>query len=137
MKYLSDYIETKQTELFAKTGSFFAFGNKQFKEKSKEGVAYVDMGSGLICPKDTAEELHIGLEKIWEEAIREDVADNGAEAIIEREYFNHECQISLNTSIVETIIHGYRTLFPDDFGVDKVREVFTRCFNKAVENDWF
>lgn len=52
MKYLSHYLEEAQTKAFEKAGAFFAFSNSQFDEKKKDGVKYVDMGAGLICPKE-------------------------------------------------------------------------------------
>jgi len=38
MKYLNDYTEDKQTELFKHTGSFFAFSKEQYKEERQPGV---------------------------------------------------------------------------------------------------
>jgi len=90
MKYLSHYIEAKQTELFDKTGAFFAFSQAQFEEKIKEGIKYVSMGSGLICPKDKADELNEGLSRIAKEGMQEDLAENGRVGIIHRELGNHE-----------------------------------------------
>ena len=41
MKYLSDYMEHKQTALFKETGAFFAFSNKQFAESKNPKVKYL------------------------------------------------------------------------------------------------
>lgn len=90
MKYLHDYQEQKQTLLFDKTKAFFAFGNDQFKEKRIKNVKYVSLGSGLICPKIHEEELSTGLKKIWLDAIKQDLKENGKEGIIKRELYNHE-----------------------------------------------
>ncbi len=90
MKYLQDYQEAKQTELFNKTGSFFAFSTSQFNEAKKEGVKYTDCGHGLICPSETAKELTTGLRTINKESIAQDIKENGKEAIIKRELYNHE-----------------------------------------------
>ena len=38
MKYLSDYMEERQTELFKKTGTIFAFSKEQFEEGKKESI---------------------------------------------------------------------------------------------------
>lgn len=137
MKYLSDYMEEKQTALFRETGSFFAFGNKQFNEQKKEGVTYVNMGSGLICPIETAEQLSDGLDLIYIEAIRQDVSENGAKAVIEREYFNHETQITGDNSQVVAIMSDYEEQFPGQFTDEIIFSVCRECFTKAVENDWF
>jgi len=90
MKYLMDYIQDKQTALLDKMGAFFAFGNKQFDEQKKEGVEYVSMKMGLICPKSNAKELHEGLRKIAKEGMAADLAENGKSGIIRRELSNHE-----------------------------------------------
>lgn len=137
MKYLSNYMEEKQTLLFNETGSFFAFGNAQFEEQKKEGVKYVDMGYGLICPKETAEKLSKGLDLIYIEAIKQDVEENGAKKIIEREYFNHETQITMDNSSVIGYMSGYAKQFPEQFSADFILSVCRDCFKKAVENDWF
>ncbi|NOI26111.1 DUF7659 family protein [Vibrio mediterranei] len=91
MKYLSDYTKDKQTELYDKTGAFFAFSKEQFEGGKKEGIEYCHLFSGLICPRDTAQEVMAGLDKIQKEGIAQDIAENGKAAIIRRELFNHEC----------------------------------------------
>ena len=130
-------MEEKQTLLFNETGSFFAFGNAQFEEQKKEGVKYVDMGYGLICPKETAEKLSEGLDLIYIEAIKQDVEENGAMKIIEREYFNHETQLTMDNSSVIGYMSGYAKQFPEQFTDEIILSVCKECFNKAVENDWF
>lgn len=91
MKYLQDYMEDKQSALFAKTGSFFAFSKKQFEESKKDGVKYVSIGGGLLCPKENAKELVDSLGIIWNEAVKQDLKESGKEGIIKRELYNHEC----------------------------------------------
>lgn len=91
MKFLQEYMEDRQTALFNETGSFFAFSMKQFNEAKKEGINYIPLGAGLICPEDTAIKLIEGLDTIYKESIAQDIKENGAEAIIAREIFNHEC----------------------------------------------
>ncbi|MGX9522959.1 DUF7659 family protein [Vibrio mediterranei] len=91
MKYLSDYTKDKQTELYDKTGAFFAFSKEQFEDGKKEGIEYCHLFAGLICPRDTAQEVMAGLDKIQKEGIAQDIAENGKAAIIRRELFNHEC----------------------------------------------
>jgi hypothetical protein len=91
MKYLQDYQERAQTTLFNKTGAFFAFNNDQFNEQKQEGVKYISMGAGLICPKDNVKELIERLDSIHKGAIKRDIKENGIEEIIKRELYNHEC----------------------------------------------
>ncbi|MDC5842190.1 hypothetical protein OPW33_22955 [Vibrio europaeus] len=91
MKYLSDYTQQPQTALFDELGAFFAFSNKQFDEAKKKGIEYVSLGMGMIVPKNNAKQLVERLEVIQKEGIKQDIAENGKEAIIRRELFNHEC----------------------------------------------
>lgn len=88
---LNRYTQEKQTALFESTGAFFAFSNDQLAGQKKDGITYVSLGSGLIVPKDNAKTLIDGLEKITAEGIKQDLAENGKEAIIRRELFNNEC----------------------------------------------
>lgn len=90
MKYLQDYKEQAQTDLFRETGTFFAFSDSQFNEQKVDGVEYVNCGAGCICPKENVKTLLDGLGKIQKEAIAQDIAENGKEKIIERELYNHE-----------------------------------------------
>lgn len=137
MKYLSEYMQDAQSALFEKTGSFFAFGQKQFEEKAKPGIKYVDLGAGLICPKETAKELTIGLDEIYVNAIKQDVEENGAEKIIRREYFNHETQISCDWSDAIANLTGHKKQFPDMFTDQEIERVFNKCFQEAIDNDLF
>ncbi len=91
MKYLSDYTQDKQTAAFEELGAFFAFSNKQFEEAKKDGVEYCRIVAGLICPVENASQLVKRLEDISKEGIAQDIEENGKEAIIRRELFNHEC----------------------------------------------
>lgn len=91
MKYLSNYIEAAQTELFNRLGVFFAFGNKQFDEQKKEGVKYVSLGAGLICPVEHAKTFWAEHKKIVDAGIALDLAENGKTGVIDRELDNHEC----------------------------------------------
>lgn len=93
MKYLQQYIEDKQTELFKQTGTFFAFSKKQFHEQKNINISiskYVGLGSGMYCPTEHAKRLTEGLTKIWTEGIEQDIKENGLEKIIIRELANHE-----------------------------------------------
>jgi len=137
MKYLSHYMEQGQTDAFNKFGAFFAFGNKQFEEKRKENVTYVNMGAGLLCPKENASLLNAELDSIYTNAIKQDVHENGAAKIIEREYFNHETQLTGDKSGMISAICGHVEMFSDLFTKELINQVSKDCFNLAVENDWF
>ena len=90
MKYLSEYLEEGQTAAFKKAGAFFAFSDKQFKEQYTEGIKYVSLGRGMICPEDTATTMLAELDTVIKTGLAQDVSDNGIDAIIVRELANHE-----------------------------------------------
>tara|TARA_R110000824_G_scaffold159374_1_gene333709 strand:- start:242 stop:625 length:384 start_codon:yes stop_codon:yes gene_type:complete len=90
MKYLSDYMEAKQTQLFKETGTFFAFSDKQFEEQEVKGIKYVSLGSGMITPKEYANEVIETLHKIYQKAVKQDLKENGIKGVIQRELENYE-----------------------------------------------
>ena len=90
MKYLSDYMEVKQTALFNKTGTIFAFSQKQFEEGRKDNVKYVNLGQGMLTEKPNVEEVINGLDKIYKDSIKQDLKENGKDKVILRELLNHE-----------------------------------------------
>lgn len=137
MKYLIDYMEKAQSELWAENGAFFAFSTEQFKKQSKENVKYVFLNFGLYCPAENIKKVLSEMDKIYTEAIKQDVLENGAENIIEREYFNHECQITHSIDDLLSSIEGYKKMFPDLFTEEKIRLVVENCFNEAIKNNWF
>ena len=77
MKYLSDYMEAKQTELFNKTGTIFAFSDKQFKEQKVKGKQYSRIGQGMLTEKGNEIEVIEGLDTIYKESILLDIKENG------------------------------------------------------------
>ncbi len=91
MKYLSQYMEERQTQLFNETNSFFAFSMEQFNEQKKEGVTYVNLRHGMICDKRHVKALLDGLDTIYKESIALDLKENGKENVAKRELSNHEC----------------------------------------------
>ena len=107
MKYLSEYMEDRQTALFEKTGSFFAFSKKQFDEQKKKNVKYMSLGSGMICPESTAEELVSGIETIAKESMAQDLAENGRKGVIHRELGNHEYCITHDIVDTSRALSGY------------------------------
>ena len=91
MKYLQDYVQDAQTQLFTETGAFFAFHQSQFEDQKVEGTTYCSLGHGMIVPKQNASKLVEALEVIHQEGIKKDLSENGRNTIIRRELFNHEC----------------------------------------------
>ena len=125
MKYLSDYQENAQTRLFNKTGAFFAFSNKQFDEAKKEGIKYVSMGAGLICPEPYVKEMIETLDSIYRGAIKKDLKENGKEAIIKRELYNYECFYTGNIST------AVENLDPYGFTEEEIRVIYNNEYQHA------
>ena len=114
MKYLSDYMEKPQTELFKKTGTIFAFSDKQFEEQEVKGKKYSALGSGMYTQKGNEKEVVETLEKIYNKAVNQDLKDNGKDQVILRELLNHE---AFYTGEIEDTIHsleGYKEISEDD-----------------------
>lgn len=88
---LSQYTNEPQTKLFTEAGVFFAFSNQQFAEARAPGVEYVSMGCGMICPVDKVQYVRSEMDRIYKEAIQQDINQNSKQSIIERELYNFEC----------------------------------------------
>ena len=131
MKYLSDYTQDKQTAVFDKFGAFFAFSDKQFKDKQQDGVKYASLGAGLIAPVEHAKELAKSLKSISQDAIQQDIAENGIKAIIHRELGNHECQITMDYDDVVDVLAPY--------GITKeqIKAEFNEFMQVCIDNDYF
>jgi hypothetical protein len=91
MKSFQDYQNEGQSEMFERLGVFFAFGTEQFDEAKKEGVKYVTLGQGLVCPIENAEKVAEGLAAIFDKAVAQRKAEHTKEEIILHELYNHEC----------------------------------------------
>ena len=131
MKYLSDYMNDKQTKAFEQYGAFFALSNKQMEEKRVEGVKYASLGAGLIAPTDNAEKLINSLETIRSESIKQDIDENGIKAIIHRELGNHECQITCDYSDVVDVLDPYGVT------VEQIKAEYSIFFQNCIDNDYF
>ena len=91
MKYLAEYTAGPIEDAMATSGAFFAFGTEQFEARANPRFNYTRLGMGLICPVDTAAQLTADLAKIHIQGIKDDIADNGLNAIVIRELNNYEC----------------------------------------------
>lgn len=98
MKHLSDYTEAAQTELYNKTGAFWAFGSEQLAESKKPGVIYKQFNGGLFVPENEAREFVRGYASLIKNGIDADIKENGLRAIIRRELFNYECFLTCDIS---------------------------------------
>ena len=92
---------------------------------------------GWSAQKKNVAKLISGLNKILTDSIEADVAENGVEAIIRREYFNYESQLSGCTEDAFNALREYIKLFPKLFTNLTIALVFKRCYKEAVENDLF
>tara|TARA_R110000851_G_scaffold320701_1_gene485696 strand:- start:4802 stop:5170 length:369 start_codon:yes stop_codon:yes gene_type:complete len=107
-------MEKPQTELFKKTGTIFAFSDKQFEEQEVKGKKYSALGSGMYTQKGNEKEVVETLEKIYNKAVNQDLKDNGKDQVILRELLNHE---AFYTGEIEDTIHsleGYKEISEDD-----------------------
>ncbi|QDP68049.1 MAG: hypothetical protein GOVbin3264_30 [Prokaryotic dsDNA virus sp.] len=125
MKYLSDYMEEKQTELFKKTGTIFAFSQKQFEEQRKNNVTYVNLGQGMLTEKPNVEEVINELDKIYKDCIKQDIEENGKEKIILRELENHEAFYVSNTEDTERKLEDYECISKED-----IKRVYLENYQK-------
>jgi hypothetical protein len=129
MKYLRDYMEDRQTELFKKTGTFFAFSQKQFEEQRKENVKYVNMGQGMLTPDEHYKEVFKELDKIYNDSIKQDIKENGKDKIILRELHNHE---AFYVGEIEDTIHKLED-YP--FTEDDISHIYQKNYAEATK-DW-
>lgn len=88
---LNEYIEDKVSALYEELGAFYAFSNEQLAEQKKEGVEYVRLVSGLICPKENADDFMKRFEEIVDAGMKERLEKEGRENVIKYELSNYEC----------------------------------------------
>ena len=129
MKFLTDYTDDLTSAELKKQGAFFAFGQRQFDEAKKEGVKYVRLFGGLICPKDNAEKLLENLDRINKQGIKKDLAENGKKNVIYRELANHEAQITYDITSTSAALSGY--------GItdEEIQAEFREFLNICAENN--
>ena len=125
MKYLSDYMQQAQTELFNKTNTIFAFSEKQFEEQYTKGITYVDLGGGMLAPKQHAKEVAQELQKIYQEAMALDLKENGIQGVIERELGNHEVYYTNDLEPVTDALKDYPEITQKD-----IIKVYQRKWNE-------
>jgi hypothetical protein len=120
MKYLTDYTEAATTKLLNDCGAFYAFGTKQFDEQKREGITYVSMGAGLICPKENADRIFDGVNGILAAGIAADLKENGKDGIIRRELANHEAYYTGDIGPTVAVLTAY------GFTPDEIMAVYLR-----------
>lgn len=137
MKYLSNYTEQAQTDLFDNLGAFFAFSQNQFKEGCQQVGAtqenkVASFGAGGYVLSKNLDLLIDGLNNIYDLGIKADLEENGVFKIIMRELANHEAQITGDITDTFEALKGY------DITEEQILKVYREdYFKKCVENDWF
>lgn len=125
MSYNKDFYDAKRSEVFDRTGTFFAFSLKQFTDQKKEGVKYVRLPAGMICRKDSVNELIDGLSSIRKESIEADLKETGKRDIIIRELNNHEYGYTYDPTDTADAL--------EDYGItlEEIKEVAaSMCWNE-------
>lgn len=118
MKFLSHYTEKGTSAALEKYGAFFAFSNEQFDRSKVENIKYVNAGRGLIVPENNLDDLINELDKVYEEAVKEDIAENGIDNIIKRELANYECYYT------GRIADAVDALVDYNVSEDEIRKIF-------------
>lgn len=131
MKSLADITGQKTTALFDRLGVFFAFSKSQFEEKQVKCIIYVSMGSGMVCPKANADELHKEFQEIVKVGREQDMEENGRAGIIHRELANYGTQI---TGDIDDTVDALA-----DYGItrEEIQSEYQVFYQKCIDNDWF
>ena len=95
-KTLKQIKQDEQTKIIKNNGGFFAFNDEQFKEQKKQNTIYVNMGVGLICPKNNAKTLKKELDDLNKKAIKKQMETQSIKDIVFKNCFNYELQYSYN-----------------------------------------
>lgn len=83
-------FEKNLENIYRENGAFFAFNDAQFEEAKVDGVKYVRLFAGLICPKGNAKKLIAEIEAAIDEKVAYDKKNRTKEDIILHELCNHE-----------------------------------------------
>ena len=131
MKSSSDYTQDKTSALFSRLGVFFAFSSEQFEKSQVKDVVYINMGAGMVCPKENVKELTDEFQKIIKEGREEDLSENGRVGIIHRVLANYETQI---TGDIGDTVDAL-----EDYGItrEEIQAEYQSFYQKCVDNDWF
>jgi|5B_taG_2_1085324.scaffolds.fasta_scaffold15927_2 hypothetical protein len=95
-KTLKQIKHDEQTKILKNNGAFFAFNDQQYKEQKKQNTIYVNMGVGLICPKNNAKTLKKELDELNKKAIKKQMETQSIKEIVFKNCSNYELQYSYN-----------------------------------------
>jgi len=129
---MSNYkLEEEKQILFDKMNVFFCFGKKQFDEKKIQGIKYIDLGFGMVCPIDNKNEFIEKLKEIYKKEREIDLKINGKKKIIWRELANYETQISGDISDTIDALENY-PITENEIAIE-----YKKYFKYCVINDYF
>ena len=119
------------TETMNKYGAFFAFSQKQFDERKEAGVEYVDLGAGLIGPKENVQKIADGLEAATKKGREKTLKEKTKKEIIWDAFANYECQI------VGSPADAIDALAEYPFTEQEIKKEFGAYWDYCVDNDLF
>lgn len=114
-KELSDLL----TKVMDENKCFFAFGQAQFDEQKEEGVKYVQLGNGMLIPKDNMKSFNDAYTK-GEKEIKAKRKDLDRKKVIAYELNNHEAYY---TGDIYSTMEILKDIF-SDITEEEVREVY-------------
>jgi hypothetical protein len=118
-------------KVMAERGAFFAFSNSQLDAAKAHGIEYVSLGHGLIAPKDQAASLVDDFQRIHDEKIAWELANNTRKDIIWYELGNHECQIAGGWQTIVELLEPY------GITADEIKAEWPAYFDHCVKHDYF
>ena len=125
------YVDDGITRTLEKYGAFFAFNQSQFEENKKEGVKYVDLGAGLIGPKENAQKIADGIEAVTKGGVAKDLETRTDKEIIWAEFANYECQIVGSPEDAIDALANY------PFTEKQIKKEWAGYWDYCVDNDLF
>lgn len=131
MKYLTQFIDKPMTKLLDDCGAFYAFSKKQLDEQKQDGIKYINMGSGLLCPSKNVEKFIIKSDIIFKDGIKKDIKEHGKKRIIWRELQNYETQINCELDTVFDVLKDYNITELE------IKKEFKKYFQYCVKEDLF
>jgi hypothetical protein len=137
MENLFDVTSKELEKLREKNGVCFAFSQRQFDEQKRDGVKYVEISSGTLCPKENVIHYMNEVIKIIDKGVKYMVDKYGAIEIIKYEYWNHETQLTGDICTLEESLQIYQERYPEDFKRNIIEKVALDCYKIAIENDLF
>lgn len=114
---IKDEEQIKLSDLFKKSGIFFAFSTEQFNSQKQEGVKYASAGAGMIIPVANINNFNKEFDKLNEETRKQYDLYCTMDEYILFELYNHEAFYTCNLqSNFEAIRQEYPKCTMEDVG---------------------